>query len=102
MHYSEFRTAFALSRLRGNEVACAIILAIANVISFAFVRRDDHARSDEQEQHTYDCNQPLFHTRTSQILIDNTTPFSRFKIPALLPARRPILLGLGASAVQIS
>jgi hypothetical protein len=49
MHGYEFRSAVALSLFRRNEVARAIVLAIADVIEFVLIRGDDHTCNRKHE-----------------------------------------------------
>jgi hypothetical protein len=61
MHLNERRAAIAFSSFCGNIIAGAIVLAVADVIVFCFVRRDNHVGSDKQEQHTHGRDQHLLH-----------------------------------------
>jgi hypothetical protein len=60
VHCSKIRTASALSRTAGKEVALAVVLAIADIISLGFVSRDNQSDCGEHESEADNSDNTLF------------------------------------------
>ena len=77
VHRGKLRPAPAFSRLCRNIVAGAIIIAVADVIHLAAVRRDDNANGNKQEENTQSCCGRSFHfpkppgDRHNHIIVDS-------------------------------
>jgi hypothetical protein len=62
MHRGQLEAALAFSRLPRNKIASAVILAVADIVEPALVRRYDHPRGRDQK-HYSPCNDTsLLHT----------------------------------------
>ena len=62
MHSNQVMAALALTRLVGNKIALAVVLAVAYIINVAFVGRDKHSDNRKQKQRANRRDDRSLHT----------------------------------------